>query len=86
MLRRLIWLYITTSVLYKAHGLTLPENPCPEVFAYQTNGNGNVFGQARIPYDGSNRLVFSVNVSFSTLFQGRVWEIIFLYHKSVNTK
>lgn len=69
MLYKLFWLYLLTNVLCYAQ---IPENPCPQVFSYQTNQNGDIFGHAVIPYDGSNRLIFSVNTSFKALFQGRV--------------
>ncbi|KAF7271765.1 hypothetical protein GWI33_015406 [Rhynchophorus ferrugineus] len=60
--------YFSTIVLLSVATLTvvaqqIPPNPCPSVFQYLTHLNGNVFGQIRIPYDGSTTLNLGVNVS-----------------------
>lgn len=72
MFHKKILLFLSTGIISNVLTQAIPENPCPQVFSYQTNGNGNIYGHTSIPYDGSNMLVFSVNASFKTLFQGKV--------------
>lgn len=70
------WIYSLNALLFTIRAQTIPDSPCPQVFSYLSNEEGIVYGEATIPYDGSNHLAFSVNVSFKGLFQGRVSPIL----------
>jgi len=39
------------------------DSPCPEVFQYQRQSNGEVYGTISLPYDGSTELSLGVNAS-----------------------
>lgn len=75
MLKIILLLFISADIICKVESQTLPDNPCPHVFTYKTKETGQVYGEALIPYDGSNKLVFNISASFKTLFQGKVCEI-----------
>lgn len=56
-----------------ANSLRIPENPCPATFNYyKKSGNGEIYGEAVIPYDRSNNLRFSVNASLVGYFDKAV--------------
>ncbi|XP_028128445.1 serine protease gd [Diabrotica virgifera virgifera] len=44
--------------------IRVPPNPCPNMFQYYKDPQGRIYGEAQIPYDNAELLVFSVNASF----------------------
>jgi hypothetical protein len=52
-------------------GQSIPENPCPDVFAYRRQG-GIYYGDIAVAYDGSKNLNLGVNISMAGLYQNMV--------------
>lgn len=71
-------LYITLlficQLICLGSSVKVPQNPCPDVFSYYKNTRGDFYGEVNIPYDGSQTLSFSINASFATLFENKVWK------------
>lgn len=68
--QRAVFLIFISSV---ANSLRIPENPCPNTFRYyKKSGNGEVYGEATVPYDRSSNLKFSVNASLVGYFDKAV--------------
>ncbi|KAL1501363.1 hypothetical protein ABEB36_006695 [Hypothenemus hampei] len=49
-------------------GHNLPSSPCPDVFQYGFQPNGDVYGSIMIPYDGSSTLQLGINASLKGYF------------------
>ncbi|XP_044261146.1 serine protease gd-like [Tribolium madens] len=61
-------LVILTVFAVSVKSQIIPENPCPEFFAYRQE-RGVYFGEINIPYDGSKNLNLAVNISMVGLYQ-----------------
>ncbi|XP_057652014.1 serine protease gd-like [Diorhabda carinulata] len=47
----------------------VPQNPCPNVFQYYKDTQGNIYGEAVLPYDNATYMEFSVNASFKGQYE-----------------
>lgn len=79
-------------------GILGQDSPCPEVFQYQRQSNGEVYGTITLPYDGSTELSLGVNASmkgyhtdnkrvvscFNAKQLQRIKKVIFLETKNQN--
>lgn len=51
------------TTIFLVSGQDIPSSPCPEVFSYDTQPSGNVYGRITLPYDGSSNTHIGVNAS-----------------------
>ncbi|XP_050302885.1 serine protease gd-like [Anthonomus grandis grandis] len=61
--RAVIFFIVFLLAIVEITTQVLPNSPCPDVFQYQTDPNGYVYGRISIPYDGSSDLLLGVNAS-----------------------
>lgn len=61
------------------NSLEIPENPCPNVFRYKKSGNGEIYGEAVVPYDGNKTLEFTISASLTGYFENVVRNFSLLF-------
>lgn len=55
------------------------DSPCPEVFQYQQQSNGEVYGTISLPYDGSTELSLGVNASMKGYYTDNKRVVSFVF-------
>lgn len=62
-----LWLFFIVSIS-TVLCVKIPANPCPNVFQYYKDRQGNIYGEVVLPYDNATFMEFSVNASFKGQF------------------